>query len=86
MRVQRDRVLPQDHIGRPVIVRRNLAFPMGRDAMRRDARRERRMTTCVRCLVTGTIVGIMACDPRRQRRRAGERQRRKKRRGGEGLE
>ena len=78
--------LVQDHIGRPVIVRPNLAFPAGRDAMRRDARRECRMARCVRCLLTGTIVGIMARDPRRQRRRAGERQRRKKRRGGEGLE
>ena len=78
--------LPQDHIGRPVIVRPNLAFPAGRDAMRRDAWLERRMARCVRCLLTGTIVGIMAREPRRQRRRAGERQRRKKRRGGEGLE
>jgi hypothetical protein len=67
-RLQRDRKLPQDHPGRPIIVRRIPTVPTRRIALTPDARPECPITTRARFLLTGTTVTIMARNLRRERR------------------
>jgi hypothetical protein len=59
-RVWRDRELPQDHLGRPIIVR-CIPAPARRIAPAHDARSECRVTIRVRFLLTGTTGSILAC-------------------------
>jgi hypothetical protein len=65
---QRDRKLPQDHPGRPIIVRCITTVPTRRIALTPDARPECPITTRARFLLTGTTVTIMARNLRRERR------------------
>jgi hypothetical protein len=64
--------LPQDHIGRPIIVRCIPAAPVRRAALTRDAGAECLMATRARFLFGGTTVSVMARKLRCERRRAGQ--------------
>src|SRR5437879_1369576 len=64
--------LPEDHIGRPIIVRCIPTAPVRRAALTRDAGAECPMATRARFLFRGTTVSIVARKLRCERGRAGQ--------------
>jgi hypothetical protein len=71
-RVSRDRELPQDHPGRPIVMRRIPANPVRRGALTQHTRSECLMTIRAGFLLAGTTVNIMARHLGRERRRPGQ--------------